>query len=355
MPHRLEISTAKVGLPPGQPVFTGERRLDTARITWMRFSADTVLRGDVISVADVPRPNPVGGEVLWVNVDGLHDVALVKAVGERFGMHPLSIEDVVSVSGRPVAEVYDDQVFTSLKMLMLSEEGAVLSDHTSIVFGPGWVLSFQESPGDVFGNLRRRIMDPTARVRSRGADYLWYALIDAIVDHYALVLSTIGQRIEELEEEVWGEEPGRDLPLRAQDARHQLLLVRRAVRPLREQLGLLTGDCPALITAHTEPFLSDVETHLAHHGDSIDHLRDTITSLLEAHVSIQTMRANEVMRVLTVVASIFIPMTFVASVYGMNFEYMPELTHPWGYVATWAAMLGVGAAMLVYFWRKRWL
>lgn len=355
MPHRLKISTEKVGLPPGHPVFTGERRLEATKISWMRFKADAVLTGEAATVADIPRPDASGAEVLWVNVDGLHDANLVKAIGERFGMHPLSIEDVVSVGGRPVAEIYEDQVFTSMKMLMLSKDGMVLSDHTSIVFGPGWVLSFQETPGDVFGNLRRRIMDPTARVRSRGPDYLWYALIDSVVDHYALVLSTLGSRIEELEGEVWGENPGRDLPLRAQEARHQLLLVRRAVRPLREQLSLLTGDCPALITGQTEPFLSDLEAHLAHHSDSIDHLRDAITSLLEAHVSILTMRANEVMRVLTVVASIFIPMTFVASVYGMNFEYMPELTHRWGYAITWMVMAGVGVAMLFYFWRKRWL
>jgi magnesium transporter len=355
MPRRVKISTAKVGLPPGQAVFTGERRLESARISWMRYRPDSVERGDAPTVADIPRPDPDSGDVLWVNVDGLHDVELVKAVGEQFGMHALSIEDVVSVSGRPVAEAFDDQVFTTLKMLMLSDEGRVLSDHTSLVFGAGWVLSFQETTGDVFGNLRKRISDATTRIRSRGADYLWYALIDSIVDHYALVLSTLGSRIEELEEEVWTEEPERDLSLRAQEARHQLLVVRRAVRPLREQLGLLTGDCPALITSQTEPFLADLETHLAHHSDSIDHLRDTITSLLEAHVSILTMRANEVMRVLTVVASIFIPMTFVASVYGMNFDYMPELGHPWGYALTWAAMLGVGVAMLFYFWRKRWL
>ncbi|MEQ1858046.1 MAG: magnesium/cobalt transporter CorA [Longimicrobiales bacterium] len=355
MPHRLKITTEKVGLAPGHAVFTGKRRLEAAQISWMRFRADTVERGNAPTPADIPRPDSAGTSVLWINVDGLHDVDLVKAVGERFGMHPLSIEDVVSVGGRPLAEAYEDQVFTTLKMLMLAKEGGVVSDHTSIVFGPGWVLSFQETPGDVFGNLRRRIADSSARVRSRGADYFWYALIDAIVDHYALVLSTLGARIEELEEEVWSEEPSRDLPMRAQEARHQLLVVRRAVRPLREQLSLLTGDCPALISPQTEPFLADLETHLAHHSDTIDHLRDSITSLLEAHVSILTMRANEVMRVLTVVASIFIPMTFVASVYGMNFEYMPELAHPWGYAITWAAMLGVGVAMLVYFWRKRWL
>lgn len=355
MPHRLKISTEKVGLAPGHAVFTGERRLESARISWVRYGLHTVHKGESATVADIPRPDPTGADVLWVNVDGLHDVDLVKAVGERFGMHPLAIEDVVSVGGRPVAEVYDDHVFTSLKMLMLSEDETVVSDHTSIVFGQGWVLSFQETPGDVFGNLRKRIGDATARIRARRHDYLWYAMVDAIVDHYALVLSTLGARIEELEEEVWSEDPSRDLPLRAQEMRHQLLVVRRAVRPLREQLSLLTGDCPALITAQTEPFINDLETHLLHHSDSIDHLRDAVTSLLEAHVSIMTMRANEVMRVLTVVASIFIPMTFVASVYGMNFEYMPELAHPWGYGLTWAAMLGVGVSMLIYFWRKRWL
>jgi magnesium transporter len=355
MTDRFSISTKKVGLPPGHAVFTGRQRIESAEITWIRYGPDAVSRGQAATVADIPLPDPNGADVLWVNVDGLHDVELVKAVGERFGLHPLAVEDVVNVGGRPVTEVYDDHVFTSCKMLMVGEDGSIISDHTSIAFGPGWVLSFQETLGDVFGNLRRRIDDPSARVRSRGADYLWYALLDSIVDHYALVLSTLGGRIEEIEDEVWSEQPSRDLPLRAQDARHELLVVRRAVRPLREQLGLLTGDCSPLITERTVPFLDDLEAHLMHNGDSIDQLRDAVTSLLDAHVSLITMRTNEVMRVLTIIASIFIPMTFVAGVYGMNFDRMPELSHPWGYPLTWAVMLGIGVAMLLYFWRKRWL
>jgi magnesium transporter len=355
MTDRFSISTQKVGLPPGHAVFTGRQRLEAAQITWMRYRPDEVTRGESATVADIPLPDPNAADVLWVNVDGLHDVELVKAVGARFGLHALAVEDVVSVGGRPITDVYDDRVFTSLKMLMITEDGSVISDHTSIVFAPGWVLSFQERSGDVFGNLRKRIDDPTARVRSRGADYLWYALLDAIVDHYAIVLSMLSGRIEDIEDEVWSEQPGHDLPLRAQETRHELLVARRAIRPLREQLALLTGDCPSLITEQTVPFLDDLEAHLQHHGDSIDHLRDAVTALLDAHVSLLTMRTNEVMRVLTIIASIFIPMTFVAGVYGMNFDQMPELTHPWGYPLTWAVMLGIGVAMLLYFRRKRWL
>ena len=354
MTDRFNISTKKVGLPPGHAVFTGERRVDAPRITWIRYRPEAVSRGEAATVEDIPRPEP-GTDVLWVNVDGLHDVELVKAVGERFGLHPLAIEDVVSVGGRPITEIYDDQIFTSLKMLMISEEDSVISDHTSIVLAPGWVLSFQETSGDVFGNLRKRIEEPASRVRTRGSDYLWYGLLDSIVDHYALVLSTLGARIEDIEDEVWSEDPPRDLPLRAQEARHQLLVARRAIRPLREQLGLLTGDCPPLITEQTAPFLDDLEAHLQHHGDAIDHLRDAITSLLDAHISILTMRTNDVMRVLTIIASIFIPMTFVASIYGMNFTYMPEIAHPWGYPLALVAMLAIGLALLAYFWRKRWL
>jgi len=355
MTDRFSISTKKVGLPPGQVVFTGERRVESPKISWVRYRPDAVSRGEAATVADIPRPDPSAGDVLWVNVDGLHDVDLVKAVGDRFGLHPLAIEDVVSVGGRPTTEAYDDHVFTSCKMLMIDPDGCVVSDHTSIVFGRGWALSFQETPGDVFGNLRRRIEDPTARVRSRGADYLWYALLDSIVDHYSLALSTLGGRIEDIEDEVWSESPRRDLPLRAQEARHELLVVRRAVRPLREQLGLLTGDCPPMITEQTVPFLDDLEAHLMHNADTIDHLRDAVSSLLEAHVSILTMRANDVMRVLTIITSIFIPMTFVASIYGMNFDYMPELAQRWGYPAALAGMLAIGLAMVFYFWRKRWL
>jgi magnesium transporter len=355
MTDRFSISTKKVGLPPGHAVFTGRRRVEAPKITWMRYRPDAVSRGESPTVADIPQPDPNGGDVLWVNLDGLHDVELVKAVAGRFGLHPLAVEDIVSVNGRPITEVYEDQVFTSVKMLMISEDGSVISDHTSIIFSPGWVLSFQETPGDVFGNLRKRIDDPTARVRSRGSDYLWYALLDSIVDNYALVLSTLGARIEDIEDEVWGDEQRRDLPLRAQDTRHELLVARRAIRPLREQLALLTGDCPSLITEQTMPFLDDLEAHLQHHGDSIDHLRDAVTALLDAHVSVITMRTNEVMRVLTIIASIFIPMTFVAGVYGMNFDRMPELTHPWGYPLAWAVMIGIGLTMLLYFRKKRWL
>jgi magnesium transporter len=355
VPDRFNISTKKVGLAPGQAVFTGERRVEAATITWMRYRPDQVSRGETDRVEDIPRLDPMGTDVLWVNVDGLHDVDLVKAVGDRFGLHPLAIEDVVSVGGRPITAAYDDHIFTSCKVLMVAEDGSVTSDHTSIVFGPGWVVSFQETPGDVFGNVRKRIDDPGARVRSRGADYLWYALLDAIVDSYALVLSTLGGRIEDIEDEVWSEHQRRDLPLRAQDTRHELLVARRAIRPLREQLALLTGDCPALLTEQTTPFLDDLETHLMHHSDTIDHLRDAITSLLDAHVSILTMRTNDVMRVLTIIASIFIPMTFVASIYGMNFDNMPELVHPWGYPVVLVIMLGIGLSLLAYFWRKRWL
>jgi magnesium transporter len=353
---RFSIFTKKVGLAPGHAVFTGEQRVEQVEIDWVRYGAKGVEQGDALTAADIPAPPPPGGrEVLWVNVDGLHDAALVTAIGEKFDLHPLAIEDIVSVGGRPAAAEYGSHVFTSLKMLTLAQDGTVQSEHVTIVFGPTWVVSFQETHGDVLGHVRRRIGDPAARVRSGGADYLWYALLDGIVDHYAVVLSQLGERIEDLEDEVWSDDMGRDLPYRAQGTRHELLVVRRAVRPLKEQMALLTGDCPSLITETTQPFLLDLEAHLAHHQDAIDHLRDAVSSVLDAHVSMVSMRTNEIMRVLTIIASIFIPMTFVAGVYGMNFEHMPELAVPWAYPITWAIMVGIGLSMLVYFWRKNWL
>ena len=355
MPSRFRIFTKKVGLPPGQAVFTGEKRVEAVRMGWIRYSPSDASHGEVKQPSELPPADPTAQDVLWVNVDGLHDAELVKAVGERFGLHPLAVEDILSVDGRPVVEVYDGHIFSSAKMLMVASDGSIQSEHISIVFGPGWVLSFQETHGDVFGNVRGRINNPEARIRTRGADYLWYALLDAIVDNYAVALSTLGGRTEALEDEVWGEEPGKDVPIRAQEARHELLLVRRAVRPLREQLYQVTGDCPSLIADSTQPFLADLEAHLLQHQDVIDHLRDAVASILEAHVSVVSMRTNEVMRVLTVMASIFIPMTFVAGVYGMNFQYMPELAIPWAYPVAWLVMLGIAVTMLVYFWRKKWL
>jgi len=284
MPSRFNIFTKKVGLPPGQAVFTGEKRVDVVRMGWIRYGPSGVTSGETASPTDLPGPDPTAGDVLWVNVDGLHDADLVKTVGERFNLHPLAIEDILSVDGRPVVEVYDGHIFSSAKMLMVSGDRSVQSEHVSLVFGSGWVLSFQETHGDVFGNVRTRIRNPEARIRSRGADYLWYALLDAIVDNYAVALSTLGGRTEALEDEVWGEEPGKDVPLRAQEARHELLLVRRAVRPLREQLYQVTGDCPALITDGTQPLLADLEAHLLQHQDVIDPLGDAVASILEAHV-----------------------------------------------------------------------
>lgn len=356
MTKRFSIFTKKVGLAPGHAVFTGEKRVEHVEIDWIRFGPRGVEQGDALSAADVPGPPAPGSrEVLWVNVDGLHDTELIIKIGEKFDLHPLAIEDVVSVGGRPSTADYGSHLFTSLKMLTLAADGSVQSEHITIVFGAGWVLSFQETHGDVLGNVRRRISDPAARVRSSGSDYLWYAMLDAFVDHYSVVLSQLGERIEDLEDEVWSEEMRQDLPYRAQAVRHELLVVRRAVRPLKEQMSPLTGDCPALISPTTQPFLLDLEAHLLHHQDAIDHLRDAVASVLDAHVSIVTMRTNEIMRVLTIIASVFIPMTFVAGVYGMNFQHMPELDVPWAYPLAWMVMLGIGATMLAYFWRNNWL
>lgn len=356
MTKRFSVFTKKVGLAPGHAVFTGERRVEHVEIEWIRYGPKGVQQGDALSTADLPAaPAPGSRDVLWVNVDGLHDAQLITAIGELFDLHPLAIEDIVSIGGRPAVADYGTHLFTSLKMLTLAPDGGVAAEQISIVFGPGWVLSFQETHGDVLGNVRRRIADPAARVRSSGADYLWYALLDAIVDHYSVVLSQLGEHIEDLEDEVWSDDMGRDLPYRAQAVRHELLVVRRAVRPLKEQLGLLTGDCPSLISETTQPFLVDLEAHLMHHQDAIDHLRDAASSVLDAHVSLVTMRTNEIMRVLTIIASIFIPMTFVAGVYGMNFRNMPELEMAWAYPVTWAVMVGIGLTMLAYFWRKGWL
>jgi magnesium transporter len=353
--ERFHILSDKVGLPPGHAVFTGERRVEEVTCRWIRFGPKGVTQGEALGADDIPPSDPSTRDVLWVNVGGLHDTELIKQIGDRFELHPLAVEDIVSVGGRPLAADYGTHVFTSLKSLSVGQDGSIQSEHITVVFGQAWVLSFQETHGDIFGHVRRRLNDPAARVRSSGADYLWYALLDAIVDQYAVALSHLAERIEDIEDEVWGKELSRDLPMRAQRLRHELLLVRRAVRPLREQLTVLTGDCPALVTPTIEPFLGDLDAHLLQHQDAVDHLRDSVSALLDAHVSVVTMRTNDIIRVLTIMTTIFIPMTFVAGVYGMNFEHMPELAVPWAYPATLGVMIGIAITMLIYFWRKRWL
>lgn len=354
MVHRLHIGIKKVGLAPGTPVYTGVHRDEPVRIDVIRYTADHVSENPDAAPEALPAPGH-GAGVAWVNLVGLHDPDHVASVASRYGIHPLAVEDALSVGARPGISDYGDHIFATMKMLSV-EADEVRSEHISIAAGTDWVLSFQERPGDVFAPVRTRIRDGRTRIRQRGADYLWFALLDAVVDQYLVVAHHITTRLESIEDRLWDEDTALDdVPDDVRALRESLQGVRRAVRPLRGELEQRLRHPPSLLRPDTLPYLRDALSHLAHVAEVLEHVHEAVGSVMEAYISRVSQRTNEVMKVLTIMASIFIPLTFIAGVYGMNFAHMPELQWPWAYPAVLLVMLAVAIAMVVFFRRRKWL
>lgn len=293
--------------------------------------------------------------VTWINIDGLGDLSVLRILGERFNLHPLALEDVLDTSQRPKVEQYDDYLFLVAKMIYLHKENQIDGEQVSMFLGKTFLITLQEEPEhDVFEPVRARIRSGQGRIRKAGSDYLAYALLDSIIDHYYPVLESIGAEIDTIEDELV------DNPLvRPVGSLHEhkrtLTQIRRMVWPLRDVTNLLLHEEPGLIHPETKVYLRDCYDHSVQLMDLVESYRDVLSGLTEIHISSIGLRTNEIMRVLTVVTSIFIPLTFIAGVYGMNFQHMPELAKPWGYSACLLVMLIVAIGQLVYFKKRRWL
>lgn len=291
--------------------------------------------------------------VIWIDVDGVHDTGVIQAVGDAVGIHPLTLEDIANTRQRPKIEDYGDYLYVAVRMLAPGD-GEFHSEQVSLVLGRGYVVSFQEHPGDVFERIRERLRAGAGRLRSEGADYLFYALLDAIVDGYFSVIEVFGERIEAVEEEVVAD-PDRGTLQAIYALKRSLIALRRSVWPLREAVAQLERGESPLIGEQTLVYFRDVYDHTIEVAETVETYRDTMSGTLDVYLSSQSSRMNEIMKVLTVIATIFIPLTFIAGVYGMNFAYMPEISHPWGYPAALASMTVVAAAMLLYFRKKGWI
>jgi len=305
-------------------------------------------------VAETAMEPVAPGNVLWLDIDGVHDESIIAAVGRAAGIHPLTLEDIMHTGERPKMEESESALFVSLRMLRLRDDQEIEDEQVSLVLGRSWVLSFQERTGDVFDPVRERIRHGRGRVRGAGADYLLYSLIDATVDQYFVVLEAIGERVEEIYERVTGDS-GRQTLDAIRRLKRELLYLRRAVWPLRDVLSeLLRGESP-LLSAETLPYVRDVYDHTVQILDATETYREMMGSLVDVYLSGVNQRTNEVMKVLTMIATLFIPLTFIVGIYGMNFSWMPELRWRYGYFLVLAAMAAVAAGMLTYFRRKRWL
>jgi len=344
----------RAGTSPGTVEYAGERKIVEPRITIMRYDATALEELEVGSV-DQCRDPIERGPVTWINLDGLHDTQIVRDLGEYFGLHPLVLEDIVTTTQRPKFEDHEDYLFFVLRMLTFeSDKNEVRSEQVSLVLTPMCLLTFQENIGDCFALVRQRIRQGKGRLRASGADYLAYALTDAIVDNYFIVLEQIGTRIEGLED-VLVERPHPEHLHDVHELKREMILLRKAVWPLREVVASLERTDSPLINDKINIFLRDLYDHTVQVIDAVESFRDLLSSLQDLYLSSVSNRMNEVMKVLTIIATVFIPLTFLAGVYGMNFEHMPELRWRFGYLVCWVVMVGIAVGLLVYFRRKRWL
>jgi len=356
----IKKAKKKLGLKPGSVVYVGEKRVEKVTIDVIDYTDSdfTEKRVDNIEECFPFKESPT---MSWINITGIHETDIVERLGKHFDMHPLVLEDIVNTGQRPKMEDTGEYIFVVLKMLYKADEDGELSaEQVSILFGKNWVITFQEKPQDVFELVRQRIKRTVPRVRFMTADYLAYTLIDAAVDHYFLVLEDVGERIEALEDEI-ADSPKQESLATIRELKKQLIFMRKAVWPLREVIGGLERTESKLIKDSTEPYIRDLYEHTIQVIDTVETFRDMVSGLLDLYHTGVSNHMNEVMKVLTIIATIFIPLGFLAGVYGMNFDTgaspfnLPELGFRFGYPMFWGAVVIVASGLLWFFRRKNWL
>ena len=346
----------KLGLPPGTLVYTGTPRGQATRISVITYGPGGHTEQDVATV-DEALGHRVRPGVTWINVEGLEETGVIQELGDHFRVDPLLLEDLLHVGQRPKLEVRPDYLFLVLRMFSVDAGGEQARyEQVSFILGGDFLLTFQEGvEGDVFDPIRARLRDGRGTIRSRGADYLMYALVDTVVDNYFLVLERLSERLTQLEDLILESSHVPELAAYLHRLRRENVVLRKAVWPLREVMGVLVRGESTLVREDTRPYLRDVQDHAMEVVETVETLRDMTQSLLDVHLSMASNRMNEVMKVLTIIATIFVPLTFIVGIYGMNFEHMPELESRWGYPAVWGVMIAVTVGLLVFFRRRRWL
>lgn len=354
MTKPIKTAAMKKGLHPGTLIHVGERKVENVRMTVIDYDRDMFVEREY-KIVDECLEYADRDTVTWINVNGLHDTGIINRIGEHFGIHSLVLEDILDTDKRPELDDYVDYIFIILKMILVDKEtGRIDAEQVSMLLCRNTVISFQEGEGDVFETIRERIRTGKGRIRGAGADYLFYALTDAVVDNYFVALEEIGELIENIEDELL-ENPSGETLRDIYELKRELVLLRKYTFPLRELVHKFQISESPLIDANTKLYIRDLYDHAMQIMDTTDSYRDMIAGMLETYLSLASNRMNEVMKVLTVMATIFIPLTFIAGVYGMNFENMPELRHRLGYPGVMLLMLIVGLGMVYYFRRRKWI
>lgn len=350
----VQRQSAKSGMAPGTPVFIGEQKQDTVRIDIIHYGPDFC---DNVFDTDIEHGVVPAREqsVTWINCTGIHDVRVIQDISNRFGLHPLTVEDIVNTNQRPKAEVFPNYIYIVLKMMKYHEDSdTVLLEHVSLILGKNYVLSFQETAGDVFDGVRERIRTSKGKIRAMQADYLAYTLMDAVVDQYFFVVERLGDCIEEIDDRLIHVSVSQDLQ-EIHRLKRNIVFLRKAVWPMREEINTLEKSETSLIQQETRVYLRDLYDHTIQVIDMVETFRDLLAGVHDTYLSAVSNRMNEVMKILTIISTLFIPLTFIAGIYGMNFEHMPELTWKWGYFAVLGVMTSMTVGMLLFFRRKKWI
>ena len=354
MPRFIKRRLKKAGASPGTLVHIGDQKADKTRITLIDYD-EAHLQERVLDGIEEALPYKDSPTVTWINIDGLHETDTIEKIGQHFNIHPLVLEDILNTGQRPKTEEYEDLIFVVLKMLHYNENPEKISaEQFSLVLGPNFLITFQEIQGDVFKTVRERIRKSKTRIRKAGCDYLAYALIDAIVDDYFAILEALGDKIEGIETQLL-DDPTHDTLEIIHEMKREMIYLRKQIWPIREIINSLAKSESSLIQEQMYVYFRDVYDHTIQIIDTIESYRDILAGMLEIYLSTLSNRMNQVMKVLTIIATIFIPITFIAGVYGMNFKFMPELEWRWGYFMVWGIVIVVVGIMLGFFKRKQWL
>jgi magnesium transporter len=355
MPKSTPSRADKIGQAPGMLLHIGDKKTEEVHLTIYDFNKDNHFIEKKDAAFEDLHMGKTPDTTTWVNVSGLHDTELIGEIGRFFNLHPLLIEDILNTDQRPRMEPYDDFIYIVLKMLHWHEaETAVEIEQVSLLVSNNFVLTFEEGEDNIFDPLRQRLKNEKSRLRTCGSDYLAYAILDTIIDNYFIVLEKVSEQLEILEEEVITSPTPRTLDV-IHNLKRELLYIRKVVWPLREAVGSIThGDIPPF-DQNSVIYLRDVYEHVIQIIDSVETYRGLVAGMLDIYLSSISNKMNEIMKVLTVIATIFIPITFVTSLYGMNFTHMPELDEPLGYPMVWLIILTTSAGLLLYFKRRNWL
>lgn len=350
--RNIKKHSAKAGLPPGTLVLVGNHREEPVSIELIDYSEDSSAESEILDVNHLQESLKTT-TVSWVNINGIHNTEAIDAIGKVYGIHNLVLEDILNTDHRPKVEPFEDYVFFTMKMMWYNEDNELEREQISIVFGKPYVLCFQERKGDIFDPIRERIRTDSGLIRKKGTDYLVYRLIDTVVDNYFIIIERIEERVEDLEEFITADTDD-DHTRAIQHLKREIITLKRALLPLREAVSGLEKGVTDLVHQDNEKYFRDVYDHLIQIADNLETNREVLSGLMDMQMANMSNRMNQVMKVLTVIATIFIPLTFIAGIYGMNFDNMPELHFKYGYFVVWGVMLVVFIMMLFYFRRKKW-